>query len=86
MGLSGLILKKQENINIYELLHDVRLSAEQAGLEAFLYEYLKLNPEDIFWDELDWFYTYEDIVKIKQKEFNPYWCYENPHTDNEESD
>ena len=22
---------------------------------------------------------YEDIVKIKQKEFNPYWCYENPH-------
>ena len=22
---------------------------------------------------------YEDIVKIKQKEFNPYRCYENPH-------
>lgn len=45
----------------------------------FVDEYLKICPEDIFWNELDWFYTYEDIVKIKQKEFNPYWCYENPH-------
>lgn len=160
MGVSGLILKKKENTSIYKLLHDLRLSAERAGLEArirselyeddidggvyttaniadtyedipeaqqwlmyiysdddcldrfdwilkgghlirsiiiedigdcekilldFLYEYLKLNPEDIFWDELDWFYTYEDIVKIKQKEFNPYWCYEKPHADNEKS-
>lgn len=45
----------------------------------FLYEYLRLNPEDFFYDELEWYYTYEDIVNIKQKEFDPIWCYKNPH-------
>lgn len=154
MGLSGLILKKQEDTNIYKLVQDVKEAAEKAGLESrikpvlfdsldgegvytianvantyeeipdaqqwvmylysnddcldrfdwilknghliraviiedfdecerilldFLYEYFKLNPEDYFWDELDWYYTQEDIVKLKQKEFNSDWCYKNPH-------
>ena len=153
MGSSGLILKKKENTNIYELIHDVKLAAEKSDLEPriqltlydskdggvyttaniadtyedipeaqqwlmymysdddcldrfdwvlkdgnliraiiiediagcekilldFLYEYLKLNPEDYFWNELDWYYTYEDIVKIRSKEFDSIWCYKNPH-------
>ena len=141
MGLSGLILKKQEDTDLYKLVRDVKKAAEKAGLEFrirptlfdslgkegvyrianiantfeeipeaqqwmmyinsnddcldrfdwilknghliraviiedfdecekmlldFLYEYFKLNPEDYFWDELDWYYTQEDIVKIKQ--------------------
>lgn len=44
----------------------------------FLYEYFKLNPEDYFWNELDWYYTYDDIMRIKQTEFDSSWCYKNP--------
>ena len=45
----------------------------------FLYEYFNLNPEDYFWDELNWYYTQEDIEKSKQEEFDSDWCYKNPH-------
>lgn len=41
----------------------------------FLYEYFRLNPKDYFWDELDWYYVPEDIIELKQKEFDPDWCY-----------
>lgn len=43
-----------------------------------LYEYFKLNPKDYFWNELDWYYTYDDIARIKKNEFDPTWCYQNP--------
>lgn len=44
----------------------------------FLGEYFELNPDDYFYDELKWYYTHGDIIKIKQKEFEPDWCYKNP--------
>ena len=44
----------------------------------FLYEYFKLNPEDYFYNELKWYYTYDDIARIKQNEFDPDWCYKDP--------
>ena len=44
----------------------------------FLYEYLKLNPEDIFWNQCDWYYNYETIKEIKEKEFEKKWCYREP--------
>lgn len=153
MGLSGIILKKKENTDIYKLISDVKKAAEEAGLEPrinsilsdsldeegvyttaniantyedvlgaqqwlmyiysnddcmdrfdwivmegqliraiiiedigeceeilldFLYEYFKLNPEDYFWNELDWYYTHDDIARIKQREFDSAWCYKNP--------
>lgn len=153
MGLSGIILKKKENIDIYKLISDVKKAAEEAGLEPrinsilsgsldeegvyttaniantyedvpeaqqwlmyiysnddcmdrfdwivmeghliraiiiedieeceeilldFLCEYFKLNPEDYFWNELDWYYTHDDILRIKQNEFDSAWCYKNP--------
>ena len=46
----------------------------------FLYEYLKLNPEDIFWNQYEWYYNYETIKEIKEKEFDPRWCYKKPKT------
>ena len=46
----------------------------------FLYEYLKLNPEDIFWNQYEWYYDYETIKEIKEKEFDPEWCYKKPKT------
>lgn len=44
----------------------------------FLYEYLKLNPEDIFWNEYDWFYSYKSIEEIIKGELKKEWCYEKP--------
>lgn len=44
----------------------------------FLYEYFKMNPEDYFLVYEDWYYTYNDIVRIKQREFDPDWCYKDP--------
>ena len=48
----------------------------------FLFEYFKLNPHDYFWlDGAKWHFTYEDIKKIKQNKFEPYWCCKDPHAD-----
>ena len=157
MGV-GRILRKNENIDIYKLLHDIKVAAERADLKPiidtelyksmiggvyttaniantyedipgaqqwlmyihskgdcigdfdwigenlmspifiediygcteilldFLYEYFKLNPNDYFWDENELFYTYEDIVKIKQEEFDPDWCYKNRHPEVKKDD
>ena len=48
----------------------------------FLFEYFKLNPKDYFWtDGAKWHYTYEDIMEIKKKQFDPDWCNKDPHAD-----
>ena len=48
----------------------------------FLFEYLKLNPNDYFWtSESGCRFTYEDIKKFKQKKFDPNWCWKDPHAD-----
>lgn len=45
----------------------------------FIYEYMKLNLDDIFYDELKWHYTFSDIEKIaKSEKFDSEWCYKNP--------
>lgn len=41
----------------------------------FIYEYLCINKNDIFWDEQDWFYDYNSIKSIKDNEFDNDWCY-----------
>ena len=46
----------------------------------FLYEFMKVYKEAILWGENEWFYFYEDIVKIKQNKFDSNWCYKNPHS------
>lgn len=49
----------------------------------FLFEYFKLNRKDYFWlDGAKWHFTYEDIKKIKQNNFDPDWCNKDPHADN----
>lgn len=46
----------------------------------FLFEYFKLNPKDYFLvEEYEWYYTYVDIKKVKQNDFDPLWCYKDPH-------
>ena len=146
MGVSGSILKRREDIDIDQLIDDINMAANRAGLPIimnkkvfsqnrfqfvtfnifdaekkqdillylfnisdddydeefdwiipggklihiiniedfdsceklmldFLYEYLRINKNDIFWDEQDWFYDYNSIESIKSKEFDNEWCY-----------
>ncbi len=59
-----------------------RISDCERMLLDFLSEYFKLNSEDLFLvEEYDWFYTYEDIMEIKRRKFDPDWCYKDPHAD-----
>lgn len=61
-----------------------RISDCEQILLDFLFEYLALNPDDYFFVEeyeYDWFYNYEDIMVIKQRQFDPDWCYKDPHAD-----
>ena len=146
MGVSGSILKRREDIDIDQLIDDINMAANRAGLPIimnkkvfsqnrfqfvtfnifdaekkqdillylfnisdddydeefdwiipggklihiiniedfdsceklmldFIYEYLRINKNDIFWDEQDWFYDYNAIKSIKSKEFDNEWCY-----------
>lgn len=155
MGLSGILLKRKDEINPLKLIEDIKVAAEKAGLFVkindncifkddgsfryttanitntledvderlellmyvygesesvydkeydwiirngllnqviniedfdgcekilldFVYEYMELNPNDIFWNELKWFYKYKDIALIHKQAFDREWCYKNP--------
>lgn len=68
-----------------KLIHIINIedfdSCEKLMLD-FIYEYLFINRRDIFWDEQDWFYNYDSIRSIKNKEFDNEWCYK-PFAQNE---
>ena len=49
-------------------------------LLELLYGFMKKYKDAVIWIEQDWFYFYEDIIKIKQAPFNSLWCYKNPHS------
>ena len=71
---------KNEHLIIVMLIERVP-DCEQILLN-FLLEYFKLNPKDYFLvEEYKWYYTYEDIKKLKQNDFDPYWCCKDPHAD-----
>ena len=43
------------------------------------YELLSKYPEAVLWLEQNWFYKLDDIKKYILNEFDPNWCYQNPH-------
>ena len=46
----------------------------------FIYEYLKLNPDDYFWvTDYDWVYSWENVKKLKSLPHDPEWCYKDPN-------
>lgn len=61
-----------------KLIHIINIedfdSCEKLMLD-FIYEYLCINKNDIFWDEQDWLYDYNSIKSIKDNEFDNDWCY-----------
>lgn len=45
----------------------------------FIYEYLKLNPDDYFWvADYDWVFRWEDMQKLKSLPYDQDWCYKKP--------
>lgn len=48
-------------------------------LYDFVYEYLKQNPEDLFWVEDDWVYGLEEMEQLRRKPYNPAWFESNPN-------
>lgn len=45
----------------------------------FIYQYLKLNPNDYFWvDWYKWAFSLEDMEKLKKLPYDPDWCYKDP--------
>lgn len=64
--------------NLIQIINIEDFQGCEKILLDLLYEYFKRNPEDYFWNELDWYYTYDDIARIKKNEFDPAWCYKNP--------
>lgn len=61
-----------------KLIHIINIedfdSCEKLMLD-FIYEYLCINKNDIFWDEQDRLYDYNSIKSIKDNEFDNDWCY-----------
>lgn len=48
-------------------------------LFRFIYEYLKINPDDYFCvDDYNWVYRWEDMQKLKSLPYDPDWCYKDP--------
>lgn len=46
----------------------------------FVYEYLKLNPDEYFWFEWDYAFSWEDLKKLKERPFDKNWCFKDPRT------
>lgn len=62
-----------EELNIIILIESIS-ECEDMVLEI-LFKYLKLYPSDIFYNEMEWYYTKKDIDEIHLKPSRRDWCY-----------
>ncbi|WP_336686036.1 hypothetical protein [Chryseobacterium bernardetii] len=79
-----LYINRLQNIEIYheifykvgyiELIDDDNTKL----IFEFVYEYLKLNPEEYFWVEWGYLYKWEDMQKLKSIPFDKDWCFKIP--------
>ena len=68
-----------DNINkLYRVIYLDHISDNETIAFKFVYEFLKLNPNNCLWTEYDWVYTLSDMEKLKQRPFDPDWCYKDP--------
>lgn len=70
--------------NVFRVIIFDRIRHCEEILLDFLYEYFRRNPEDYFWCGDEWYFTFDDIARIKQREFDPLWCYKDPRLNEEE--
>lgn len=55
------------------------VSGSEDMILKILYEYFKVNANDYFFDEMDWFYTKKEIDKIYHSNDWQDWLYKNPN-------
>ncbi|MDL1164051.1 hypothetical protein [Paenibacillus sp. 843] len=66
-------------LSLYQVGGIEDIYGAQELIFRFIYEYLKLNPDDYFWvADYDWVYSWEDMKRLKSLPYNPDWCYKNP--------
>lgn len=70
-------VSKGDKLCTVAYIENIRYNEELAF--RFIYEYLKLNPQDYFWVEDDWVYTLKDFERLSKLPFDEYWCYKNPN-------
>lgn len=65
-------------VSLCQVGHIEDIYGNQELILHFIYEYLKLNPDDYFWiADDDWVYSWEDIQELKSLPYDPDWCYKN---------
>ena len=62
-----------EKLNLIILIENIS-ECKDMVLEI-LFEYLKFHPDDIFYNEMEWYYTKRDIDEIYLKLSKKDWCY-----------
>ncbi|GGI95904.1 hypothetical protein [Paenibacillus hunanensis] len=72
-------LELDSTLQLYQVGHIENIYGVQSLIFSFIYEYLKLNPNDYFWiTDYDWVYSWEDMQHLKLLPYDPKWCYKNP--------
>lgn len=63
--------------NYFWALDIENINHEYKFIFRFLVEYFKDNGEDYLWfDDAEWYYTADDILKLSQMPYDPNWCSE----------
>ncbi|MCP1182357.1 hypothetical protein [Paenibacillus sp. 1781tsa1] len=53
----------------------VNINHEYEFIYRFVVEYFQHNREDYLWfDDAEWYYTADDILKLSQMPYDPNWC------------
>lgn len=68
----------RQGADLYRIIYIENFQDCEDMLLRFAHEYLNKFPNDIFWDDLNWYYTKEDIDEIMKRPFDKDWCYKNP--------
>ena len=62
-----------------KVLHIEDISGSEDMILKILYEYFKVNPNDYFYNILDWYYTKKEIDRIYNSDDWEDWPYKNPN-------
>ncbi len=60
-----------------KVLHIEDISGSEDMILKILYEYFKVNPNDYFFDDLDWYFTKKEIDRIYNSDDWEDWPYKN---------
>lgn len=67
--------------NLNQVINIEDITDREDMILKFLHKYFKYYPNDYFNNEMEWFYTKEDIDRIYDGSDWEYWCYKKPKAD-----